>query len=170
MKRPMANVRTGLALAMMATLGLAACDSKSPNTGKSGTTGTGGHAQEPGDGHSHGGHSHGGAVIALGEQTIADFAVSVTRDEGQVVAGKDVAIDATVTPKGAAKVVAVRFWVGTQDAAGSVKAKADIENPKTPTVWHTHADVPNPIPPESRLWVEVEDDSGAKSAGAFDLK
>jgi|CXWL01.1.fsa_nt_gi predicted small lipoprotein YifL len=115
---------------------------------------------------------HGGAVIALGEQTIGSFTAKATRDEGQIVAGKDAPIDVTITPTAGAttKTAAVRFWIGTQDAKGSVKAKAEIEGPKDPNRWHVHAEIPNPMPAGSKLWVEIEDDKGGTSVGGFDLK
>ncbi len=140
-----------------------------------------GHAHDGGTAHSdphapanptagHGGH--GGAVIDLGSATIGGFIAAATRDDGQIVAGKDAPIDVTVAPAAgnAAKVVAVRFWLGTEDAKGSVKAKAEIENPAEPNRWHTHAEVPGVIPEGCKLWVEVEDDQGAKHTVGFDLK
>lgn len=114
--------------------------------------------------------SHGGAVVALGEQAIGSFTAKATRDEGQIVAGKDAPIDVTITSTAEAKAIAVRFWIGTQDAKGSVKAKAEIENPKEPNRWHVHAEIPNPMPEGSKLWVEIEDDKGGTSVGGFDLK
>lgn len=134
-----------------------------------------GHDHGPGDDHrkpdSHA-PGHGGAVIALGEQTVGPFNAKATRDEGQIVAGKDAAIDVTITPVAgsAAKAVAVRFWIGMQDAKGSVKAKAEIEDPKDPNRWHVHAEIPSPMPAGSKLWVEIESDKGEKSVAAFDLK
>ncbi len=115
---------------------------------------------------------HGGAVIQLGSTTIGSFNVMATRDKGLIVAGKDAPIDVTVTPVAGStkKVVAVRFWIGTKDGVGSVKAKADIENPAEPNRWHTHADVPNPIPSGSQLWVEIESDGGEKVSESYDLK
>lgn len=130
------------------------------------------------DGHDHGsksGGAHGGPVIALGEQTIGAFTAKATRDAGQIVAGKDAAFDVTVTPAAAGgaaggKVAAVRIWVGTQDGKGSVKAKAGVEDPKEPSRWHSHAEIPSPLPAGSKLWVEIEDDKGVTSVGGFDLK
>lgn len=115
---------------------------------------------------------HGGAVIPLGNTTIGTFQVMATRDEGLIVAGKDSPIDVTVTPVSGSSItaVAVRFWIGTESAVGSMKAKSEIENPAEPNRWHTHADVPNPIPAESMLWVEIETDNGEKVTGSFDLK
>jgi hypothetical protein len=116
---------------------------------------------------------HGGKVIALGEQTIGGFMAVATRDEGKIEAGKDAPIDVTVTPAAGstAKAVAVRFWIGTEDGKGSAKAKAEIEDPKgAPNRWHTHAEIPNPIPAGSKLWVEIESDKGVKSVMGFELK
>lgn len=134
-----------------------------------------GHDHGPGDDHgkpdSHA-PGHGGAVIALGEQTVGPFNVKATRDEGAIVAGKDAPIDATVTPAagGTAKATAVRFWIGTQDAKGSIKAKAEVEDPKDPNRWHVHAEIPNPLPAASKLWVEIESSTGEKHVVGFDLK
>ncbi|MGD9692938.1 MAG: hypothetical protein AB7G17_04920 [Phycisphaerales bacterium] len=114
---------------------------------------------------------HSGAVIQLGTSTVGPFNVHATRDQGDIIAGKDVPIDLTITPTAgaAAKVTAVRFWIGTHDAKGSVKAKAAIENPAEPDRWHTHAEVPNPIPAGAKLWVEIEHDKGETSTGSFEL-
>ena len=113
--------------------------------------------------------SHHGAIIELGNATIGTFSVRASRDQGEIKPGGDAPIDVWVTAS-SVKVVAVRFWIGTQDAKGSIKAKADIEDPKEPNHWHTHAEVPNPMPAESKLWVEIEAEGGTKTAGSFDLK
>ncbi len=154
-------------LILASAFAFAACEKKAPTTAtppKPATTATDGHTHD--DGHDHG-HDHGGTPIALGEQAVGPFTIKASRDSGEIVAGKDAPIDATVTPTGAAKAVAVRFWVGTQDAKGSVKAKADIEDPKDPNRWHTHAEIPNPIPEGSKIWVEIEDDAGAEHIAGF---
>jgi len=115
---------------------------------------------------------HGGAVIELGAGTIGSFDVKATRDQGQLVAGKEAPIDVTVTPAAGstAKATAVRFWIGTEDAKGSVKARAEVENSAEPNRWHTHAEVPDPMPAGSKLWVEIEDDKGGKAVGSFELR
>ncbi|HYD48497.1 MAG TPA: hypothetical protein VEB21_09125 [Terriglobales bacterium] len=99
--------------------------------------------------------------------------MKATRDEGAIKAGGDAPINVWIDPAdaaAAAKVVAVRFWIGTEDAKGTTKAKADIEDPKDPNRWHTHAEVPDPLPAGSKLYVEIEDDKGAKTVASFDLK
>ncbi|HEX8323541.1 MAG TPA: hypothetical protein VF595_06460 [Tepidisphaeraceae bacterium] len=114
---------------------------------------------------------HGGPIVALGSATAGAFQLSATRDQGPIEAGKDTPIDVTVTPAaGAAKPTAVRFWIGTEDAKGSAKAKAEVENPAEPNRWHTHVDIPTPLPADAKLWVEVEAEGGAKSTASFDLK
>ena len=114
---------------------------------------------------------HGGPVIDLGTATAGAFNLKATRDQGLIEAGKDAPIDVTVTPTaGAAKPTAVRFWIGTQDAKGSAKAKAEIENPAEPNRWHTHTEIPATIPDGAKLWVEVETGDGQKQVTSFDLK
>lgn len=115
---------------------------------------------------------HGGAVIRLGTSTIGPFQVIATRDDGELMPGKDAPIDVTVTPVAgsSAQVTAVRFWIGTESAKGSAKARADVENAGEPNRWHTHAEIPTPIPTGSKLWVEIEDDQGGRSVGSFELQ
>jgi hypothetical protein len=116
------------------------------------------HDHKDGDGHDH------GPTTQLGEQIAGGFTIRASRD-GEIVPGKDAPIDVWVTG-GTAKVAAVRFWIGTQDAKGSMKAKAELEKDN----WHTHAEIPNPLPAGSMLWVEVESDGGSKAAAGFELK
>lgn len=123
-------------------------------------------AANPHEGHDHGdGHDH-GETTQLGEQSAGGFTIKASRD-GDIVAGKDAAIDVwvTATGGGSAKVVAVRFWIGTEDAKGSVKAKAERENEN----WHTHAEIPSPLATGSKLWVQVESEGGEMTLAGFDL-
>lgn len=182
--RPNLLLITVLSLAPLAALStLTGCEEKKPagtaSAPASGSTGT--KVDDHGDDHApDGSHAapkpsapgHGGAVIALGEQTIGTFTAKATRDQGEIIAGKDAPIDVTISPAAGSqlKATAVRFWIGTQDAKGSVKAKAEIEDPKDPNRWHVHAEIPSPIPAASKLWVEIEDDKGGKVVGSFELK
>lgn len=109
--------------------------------------------------------THGGETIELGEATIGKFIVRASRDKGEIKAGGEAPIDVWINGGTGEGVTVVRFWIGAQDAAGSIKAKADIEGGK----WHTHVEVPSPIPPDAKLWIEVEESGGSKSTGSFAL-
>ena len=101
--------------------------------------------------------------LPIGETTVSGLKLVATMDE-PVKPGGEGAFDVVITggtPK------AVRFWVGTENAEGSVKAKAVEEGPDN---WHTHADVPDPLPPGSKFWVEVEPQTGEPFKASFDLK
>ena len=117
----------------------------------------------------HGALNAHGPPLSLGSAIVDGWNLLVTRDEGELKAGGEAAIDCEVTG-GAGKVSAVRFWIGTEDAKGALKALAAIENPDEPNRWHTHAEIPNPIGEDSKLWVELEDSTGAKHVSGFDLK
>lgn len=183
--RPNLHLLTILFLAPLAAVStITGCDEKKPATSPAAAPKADSHGHDHGHdhGHSHGpggehaasksgdGSGHGGPVIALGEKDVSGFVVNVTRDEGAIVAGKDAPIDVRVTAKGTQKVAAVRFWIGTQDGKGSVKAKGEIEDAKEPNRWHAHAEIPNPMPVGSRLWVEIEPEKGEKVVVEFDLK
>lgn len=109
-----------------------------------------------GDGHSH------GAAKPLGEQTAGGFTVAATQ-EGAVAAGSEASLRVKVTG-GAAKVTAVRFWIGAADGKGALKAKADLDG----DAWHAHAEAPASLD-GARLHVEIESEGGVKAAASFDL-
>jgi hypothetical protein len=173
--RPNLPLIAALSLAPLAAVStLTGCEEKKPAAASSTAPKADDHGHDHGPSGEHDAPKagHGGPIIALGEQTIGSFSAKATRDQGQIVAGKDAPIDVTVTPTAGAtaKAAAVRFWIGTEDAKGSVKAKAEIENPQEPNRWHVHAEIPNPMPAGSKLWVEIEDDKGGTSVGSFELK
>ena len=103
------------------------------------------------------------ARIPIGEATVGSLKLVATMD-APVKPGGEGAFDVVIT---GGKPKAVRFWVGTESAEGSVKAKAEEE---TTDNWHTHAEVPDPLPAGSKFWVEVEPPTGEKLTRSFDLK
>jgi len=103
------------------------------------------------------------ARIPIGETTRAGLKLVATMDS-PVKPGGEGAFDLVIT---GGKPKAVRFWVGTEDAKGSVKAKAEEE---TTDNWHAHAEVPDPLPAGSKFWVEVEPPTGETFKASFDLK
>ncbi|HKQ46855.1 MAG TPA: hypothetical protein VJZ71_02160 [Phycisphaerae bacterium] len=108
---------------------------------------------------------HSGEVIELGETTIDGIKVKASRDKGEIKPGGDSPIDIWIDG-GLGNAAAVRFWIGAEDAKGSVKAKADVEAGH----WHTHAEVPDPLPVSSKLWVEIETKEAGKQMTSFPLK
>jgi len=113
--------------------------------------------------HAHADAGEHGPTTELGQVEADGFTVKVAR-EGDVKAGSDVPIDVSVT--GAKKVAAIRIWIGTEDAKGSLKAKADTEGDH----WHSHVEIPDPLPAGAKLWIEVDGDGGAKAVVSVDLK
>jgi hypothetical protein len=118
------------------------------------------------DDHAH--HDH-GDMIELGTETFGGFTVRATRDEGELVVGGDAAIDIWIMDGNLPRVAAVRFWIGLEDAAGSVKARAHIEDPATPNHFHAHAEIPDPMPEGCKLWVEIELEGRERYVGSFSL-
>ena len=159
----------------MITAGLLVCaalivggckdDKPGDGTNKGGNTPTATNATAGGGGHK-AGDDHANAVT-LGETTANGLKFKAIQDE-PIKAGGEGAFDLVITgyPAGA-KPKAVRFWVGTESGDGSVKAKADEESPDN---WHTHVEVPKPLPAGAKFWAQVEPASGAAFKVSFDLK
>lgn len=131
-----------------------------------------GHDHAAGDDHkdesaAHKGNGHHSEeVIELGETKNGEWTVRASRDKGVIKPGGETSIDVWVNGGKGDGVSSVRLWIGTENARGSIKAKAEIENDQ----WHTHTEVPNPMPEGAKLWVEIETDKGAKVVVGYDLK
>ncbi|HYC78294.1 MAG TPA: hypothetical protein VEI02_11770 [Planctomycetota bacterium] len=117
--------------------------------------------QAPASGH------HSGKVIDLGTASAGPFHLHVTRDEAPLKEGGVAPVDVRVTPH--AGVTAVRLWIGAADGAGALKVKAEIEDAKEPNRFHNHVEVPQPLPADAKLYVELEA-AGARHVAGFDLK
>lgn len=98
----------------------------------------------------------------LGTAAIGAWTVKAS---GEIQAGKEAHLDIELSGS-AEKPIAVRVWIGTRDGKGTMKSKADGEGLE----FHAHADVPNPIPAEAQLWIEIEDVKGGKFLGSISLK
>lgn len=155
-----------VSLVVAASYAVWGCEKKAAEPKPTGTT-----APAP-DAHDHAGHDHDhehadghdhGATTQLGTAEAGGFSVKASRD-GELKAGGDAPVDVWITG-GTGKPIAVRFWIGTQDAKGSIKAKAELEKDN----WHTHVEVPDPLPADAKLWVEIEAEGGAKSTASFGL-
>ncbi|HMQ14494.1 MAG TPA: hypothetical protein PKC49_00835 [Phycisphaerae bacterium] len=126
-----------------------------------------GHAHAPGAAaESHDGQGH-AAAIDLGTAAAGPFTLRAARDDAPLDPGGEAAIDVWV---GGGAVTVVRFWIGDESARGSIRARAEIEDPKSPDHWHTHVEIPQPFLPDSRLWVEIETPDGARHVASFELR
>lgn len=90
----------------------------------------------------------------LGRQKVGEYTVSVIMI-GDLHDDKEVEfdvklIDAKADPK------AIRIWIGVEDGKGSEKAALT----KKTTTFVGTAKVPSPVPDKSKVWVEIETDSG----------
>lgn len=157
---------TLFATVSIASLAVLGCEKKTPSP-KPATPPAPAPAADDHAGHDHDhehtdGHSH-GAEVSLGSATIGGFEIKAVR-EGDVKPGGEVAIDLSIG--GTAKPSAIRLWIGTEDAKGSIKAKAEAEG----AGWHAHVEAPAALPQGAKLWIEVEAEGGAKSVGSLALE
>ncbi|MBA3700723.1 MAG: hypothetical protein H0W78_17890 [Planctomycetes bacterium] len=111
------------------------------------------HAEDKKEDHKHAhGHEH-----ALGEITLNGAAFTVALD-GHVKPGEEVEI--ILKSKGALPKGVMRGWVGIESGKGSVKGKAHDEDGGL----CMHAEVPNPLPADAKVWVELDGDGGKAKA------
>lgn len=118
-------------------------------------------------GHDHSSHAdtHGhGTLEDLGTTTVAGVKMSVGQ-MGEVKEGSEGVFEICLE-KGQEKPRAVRVWVGTASAQGSVKSKAEPDGDQ----YHAHVEVPKSLPKDAQLWIEVEPEKGKKQKAGFPLK
>lgn len=145
-----------------AGLTLTACEQSEPADDHSHAAGDD-HTHAPGDEHDHaddtGDHEE-GEPHDLGAATISGFDVQVTR-YGDIAAGAETSVNISVS--GEPQPAAIRVWIGTEDARGSLKARAEVEGDH----YHAHVEAPDPLPQGAAVWVEVESAEGARQAASF---
>jgi hypothetical protein len=109
------------------------------------------HKHKEGEKHEHG-EEH-----KLGEITLNGTAFTVVL-AGHVKAGDEVEI--LLTTKGTLPKSTMRGWIGIESGKGSVKGKAHDEDGGL----CMHAEVPDPIPADAKVWVEIDGDGGKAKA------
>lgn len=148
-----------LLLSLALLLPLAGCDRESSKPASaSPTSPAADHDHGPGDTHTE--HL---PPQSLGSVTAGGFTYDLTHTS-PFTPGKEVDIQlkqtaGTGTPK------ALRLWIGTESARGSVKAKAHNH----PEGIDAHVTTPDPLPADARLWIEVETDQG-RLTGSVEIK
>jgi hypothetical protein len=94
---------------------------------------------------------------ALGDVTLNGAAFTVVL-AGHVKAGEEIEI--IVKPKGAAPKGTLRGWIGIESGKGSAKGKAHDHDGEL----CIHAEVPETIPADAKLWVELDGEGGKAKA------
>jgi len=121
-------------------------------------------ADHEGEEHEGEGHDHEADDKTYGGK-IGNYEVSISQ-HGEISAGGKAHLDIALSgPAKAPK--ALRLWVGNKSAKGSMKAKAGKGH--SPGEYHVEVEVPEKMPENSKLWIEIQD-SGGREKGGFDLK
>jgi hypothetical protein len=163
-----------ITLAIVAAIMMAGCQndtsatpSNEPPTSSQGNDHGDDHAE--GEHDEEGEHGHEGEMRELGSTAAGEWTVKASITAGDLTAGGEAVVDCEISGS-SEPITAVRCWIGTQDAQGAIKALAEVEDADEPAHGHAHVEVPQPLADDSRLWIEVEDETGAKQTAGFDLK
>lgn len=109
------------------------------------------------DDHAHHDDKHAGPLVQLGAQKVLGLDI-VAAHYGTVAPGAETVF--VLKPSGGEQPKALRAWVGVESGKGSVKTKADQEQPGE---WHAHHEVTRAPIPGAKLWVEVETAAGKRT-------
>ena len=113
----------------------------------------------------HDDHDH-GEEVALGSHEIQGIKVEAAQSHGAVEAGKEghLILKLPYNDKGE---TVVRVWIGTADKTLSSAGKGVYAPSHDDYDIHTVA--PDPLPAESKWWVEITKPDGDKSTGSIPL-
>ena len=111
---------------------------------------------EAGDDHEH-------AEDPLGTVTIGGLEVELAQEHGGIAAGKEghLVVKLPYADHGS---TIVRAWIGTEDRTLSYVGKGEYA--PSHDDYDVHATAPDPLPENSRWWVEIEKPDGTKLVGS----
>ncbi len=162
------NPTTKLIITTLAAtaLTLPGCGNESPSatTPKSGPNNDAAHA------HDHGpdaDHDHAADAmneddheeVSLGSVRFGDLEVELAQGHGELAPGKELHLVVKL-PESDNGATVIRAWLGTEDRFASVVAKADYA--PSHDDYDIHATAPDPLPENTRWWIEIERPDGTK--------
>lgn len=106
--------------------------------------------------HDHGEHHELGTAAAAG---VSFEALQLGHPANGEVAVEVVLAEGSPAPK------AIRAWVGNQAAEGSMKTRAEGAGP----AYDMHLELPDPLPADAQIWLEIEAADGTREAKSFEL-
>ena len=112
-----------------------------------------------GDGGGGSGHVH-GTAHELGRTEIGGIELQVTF-YGEAQVGEECSVDVRLGA-GAEQVRAVRAWIGDESGNGTLRRKLDGS-----TTLHQHFPIPEGLPENSALWLQVERTDGTRTEGSL---
>lgn len=94
-----------------------------------------------------------GTRYPLAEIKLEEFDRTVKITQlGEVEAGTEGAVEVEFDSS-RERISTIRAWVGIESGVGSMKGKMEIEGDNK---MHGHVEIPDPIPADSKLWMEIE--------------
>lgn len=110
-------------------------------------------------------HHHDGEHLELGTATTAGITYEAIQI-GELDEDSHEQVIEIVLTEGSPRPAAARIWIGTEDAEGSVKTRAEGSG----NMFDVHVELPESLPADSRLWVEMENSQGESATSSFELK
>lgn len=109
------------------------------------------------------GHDHGHDERSLGVVRIGELEVELAQGHGPLVAGGRAHLVARL-PYSDGGGTLVRAWIGSEDRLLSYVGKG--ENAPAHHDYDVHALAPDPLPEDSRWWIELEQPDGTRLVGS----
>ncbi len=109
--------------------------------------------------------------LELGEVLSGRMTVIASRPDAPLEPGKTVDVRIWIGCNAAdPNPTAVRAWIGSENVDGSTKTIAELAPPSRQHHYQALVAVPAPLPADARLYVEIDDTTGAVRRPSFDLR
>jgi hypothetical protein len=102
--------------------------------------------------------------VPLGTFTVGDMEVKAAQSHGKVEAGKEGHLVIKLPYKDDGETV-VRAWLGTEDRTLSTVGRGEYA--ASHDDYDIHAMAPDPLPEDTRWWVEIEKPDGTRAVGSI---
>lgn len=119
------------------------------------------HSDHADDSHMNEGHAH--EEIALAPATIGDMTIELAQSHGAVKAGQEGHLVVKLPYKDNGATI-VRAWIGTEDRTLSFVGRGEYA--ASHDDYDIHAMAPDPLPANTRWWIEIEKPDGTKVVGS----
>jgi len=163
--RPNPNWTVAALIAGLTVASLAGCERSAPTpsptpapTTTTTTTNESGHADHMGHDHDH------GDEVSLGKTMVGDIEIECWQSHGELQPGKELHLVVKL-PYNDNGATIIRAWLGTEDRLASMVGLADYA--ASHDDYDLHAEAPDPLPENTKWWIEIEKPDGTKSVGSI---
>ncbi len=163
------NWTVAAAIAGLTAAALTGCERSEPAPGPTAapttTTAETTHGEHGDAERDHMGHDHDhGDEVSLGKTMVGDIEIECWQSHGELEPGKELHLVVKL-PYNDNGATIIRAWLGTEDRLASMVGRGEYA--ASHDDYDLHAEAPDPLPENTRWWIEIEKPDGTKAVGSI---